>query len=287
MPSFIRALALSCRLVRTSRGGLLESGCRIPRGVINSWRSNLSQSAAHVVTASAVKEIQNKTMTERKLKEGFCVEKPCDILLQGWEKGSKPTVTQLSNFSVCTMLRSNCTPAVPPPPPGWAAIKDRRYTLGTGMCRRNVCAGIRLPVGTVEKDPAHQLIPDDKGPDRPRLYVSAWRRCPGLIPAPKKVDPVGKRRGRAHRRQVLCECQHTPCQVDSTATHLLSPHPAATASTPNKRPHASSFTQPRPTWPDTVNNPYLNRGKWMKWSHWGLQMQEWRIYGQISPKTFP
>ncbi|KAI9521696.1 hypothetical protein NQZ68_003851 [Dissostichus eleginoides] len=69
------------------------------------------------------------------------------------------------------------------------------------MCRRNACAGILLPVGTAEKGPAHQLILFDKGPDRPRLYVSAWRRCPCLIPALKKVDLVGKRRGHACRQQ--------------------------------------------------------------------------------------
>lgn len=97
------------------------------------------------------------------------------------------------------------------------------------MCRRNACAGILQPVGTVEKGPAHQLILFDKGPDRPRLYVSAWRRCPCLIPALKKVDLVGKRRGPARGRHFLCGRQHTPCRAD-TAT----PSPA-----PNKHPHPS------------------------------------------------
>lgn len=105
------------------------------------------------------------------------------------------------------------------------------------MCRRNACAGILLPVGTVEKGPAHQLILFDKGPDRPRLYVSAWRRCLCLIPALKKVDLVGKRRGHACRRQFLYGRQHTPCWADTTTTTPHSPHPAS--STPNKHPHPS------------------------------------------------
>ena len=47
------------------------------------------------------------------------------------------------------------------------------------------------PVGMEEKGPAYQLILFDKGPDRPRLYDSAWRICLCRIPPLKKVDLVG------------------------------------------------------------------------------------------------
>lgn len=119
------------------------------------------------------------------------------------------------------------------------------------MCRRNACAGILLPVGTVEKGPAHQLILFDKGSDIPRLYVSAWRRCLCLIPVLKKVDLVGKRRGHACRRQFLCERQHTPCQTDSTTTNTPT-NPLLVQCQTNTLTHL--IYQATPALPDAINN---------------------------------
>lgn len=145
------------------------------------------------------------------------------------------------------MQSSNCSSALPKILESSCHKRQVICLLGQGCVERNVCAGILLPVGTVEKGPVHQLILFDKGPDRPRLYVSAWRRCLCLIPALKKVDLVGKRRGRACRRQFLYGCQYTPCW----GRHL---HPQT-----NTLIHLIYLTTPVP--PDAINVPPTNHAR--------------------------
>lgn len=116
IPSFIWSLTVM-GWNNWAKEGSLRWAAVSSRGYKKACWTHLWQSTGHIVIIVAMETRRSdKTSTKSVFsKQGFSVDQHSDILrLRGSRESSKPKAMLLSSFSIRTMQRSNCTPALPP-----------------------------------------------------------------------------------------------------------------------------------------------------------------------------